>query len=180
MATAQLARRYHLPSLVGTFATGAKTPNWQAGLENGLSGFASCLAGADILAGAGLLFGAGVFSLEEMVLDCEIFSLLRHLVSAASPRWDDGSMATLEAVGPGGHFLDQRHTLQTMRQQWRPRLFDRTGWEEWAKKGQAGPREAARGRTLQILADHVPLPLEEGLDAEILAIIEAHERQNGD
>jgi len=180
MATAQLARRYHLPSLVGTFATGAKTPNWQAGLENGLSGFASCLAGADILAGAGLLFGAGVFSLEELVLDCEIFSLLRHLVSAASPRWDDGSMATLEAVGPGGHFLDQRHTLQTMRQQWMPRLFDRTGWEEWAEKGQAGPREAARERTLQILADHVPLPLEEGLDAAILAIIEAHERQNGD
>jgi trimethylamine--corrinoid protein Co-methyltransferase len=180
MATAQLARRYGLPSLVGTFATGAKTPDWQAGMENGLSGLSSCLAGADILAGAGLLAGASVFSLEEMVLDCEIFSLLHHLVTAASPRWDDGSMATLEAVGPGGHFLGQRHTLQTMRRQWMPRIFDRTGWEEWEEKGRPGPREAARERVRQLLDQHVPMPLEDGLEAEILAIIEAYERQEGD
>ncbi len=37
-AFAQLARHYRLPSSVGTFAPGAKTSDWQAGLENGLSG----------------------------------------------------------------------------------------------------------------------------------------------
>ena len=31
MASAQMARRYRVPSIVGTFATGAKTPDWQAG-----------------------------------------------------------------------------------------------------------------------------------------------------
>ena len=57
-AFAQLARHYRLPSSVGTFAPGAKSPDWQAGLENGLSGLVSLLAGADMLSGAGLLFAA--------------------------------------------------------------------------------------------------------------------------
>ena len=60
MASAQLARRYGVPSIIGTFATGAKVADWQAGLENGLSAMSSCLAGADLLCGAGLLFGARV------------------------------------------------------------------------------------------------------------------------
>ena len=90
-AFAQLARHYRLPSSVGTFAPGAKTSDWQAGLENGLSGLMSLFAGADMLSGAGLLFAARVFALEEMVLDAEIFGLLRHL--AAGLVVDDETLA---------------------------------------------------------------------------------------
>ena len=101
MAAAQLARRYGVPSSIGTFATGAKRADWQAGLENGLSGLASCLAGADLLCGAGLLFGARVFSPEEMVMDCEIFSLLRHLVTPAAMKIEDSIIDVIAEVGPG-------------------------------------------------------------------------------
>ena len=38
MANAQLARAYGLKSMVGTFATGSKTSDWQGGVENALSG----------------------------------------------------------------------------------------------------------------------------------------------
>ena len=71
MACARLARHYEVPSNIGTFATGAKSADWQAGLENGLSCFASLAAGADIMGGAGLLHGASLYAPEEMVLDCE-------------------------------------------------------------------------------------------------------------
>ena len=47
-ACAEMARFYRLPSCVGTFATGAKQIDWQAGVENALSGVVSLLAGADI------------------------------------------------------------------------------------------------------------------------------------
>ena len=77
-ALAQLARSNGLPSSIGTFATGAKRADWQAGVENGLSGLVSLLAGAEMLSGAGLLHAARVFALDQMVLDAEIFGLLRH------------------------------------------------------------------------------------------------------
>lgn len=177
MASAQLARRYGVPSAVGTFATGAKGADWQAGLENGLSGLASCLAGADLLCGAGLLFGARVFSPEEMVMDCEIFSLLRHMVSPATLEIDEDLFAIIDEIGPGGHYLGAAHTLSNMRRQWMPRLFDRTAWEEWVAADRPGPIAAATERMHSILENHEPPPLEEAMEMEILRIIDSHERR---
>jgi trimethylamine--corrinoid protein Co-methyltransferase len=177
MASAQLARHYRVPSAVGTFATGAKRADWQAGLENGLSGLASCLAGADLLCGAGLLYGARVFSPEEMVMDCEVFGLLRHLVGPATLEIGEDIFSVIEEAGPGGHFLAAPHTLANMRRQWMPRLFDRTAWEEWEDAGRPGPREAAKERMTSILESHEVPPLEEAMEMEILRIIDTHERQ---
>ena len=180
MASSQLARRYLIPSSIGTFATGAKTAGWQAGVENGLSGLVSCLAGADLLCGAGLLHGARVFSLEEMVLDCEIFSLVRHMMTVPSGVAEEGSsVPAIESVGPGGHFLSEHHTLQNMRRQWLPRLFDRKSWEEWDSAGRPGAAQRAAERVRETLRNHEPAPLDEGLEREIVTIIEAHARQTG-
>ncbi len=178
MASAQLARRYDLPSSIGTFATGAKTPDWQAGLENGLSGLASTLAGADMLCGAGLLYGARVCSLEQVILDAEIFELLCYLLGERADMGED-LLGVLGAVGPGGEFLSQRHTLDTMRRLWLPRLFDRSEWSEWETAGRPGPREAARARVSEILDGHRPQYLEEGLDEEIRSVIARYEREEG-
>ena len=57
----------------GPSRRGPSSPRLAGGLENGLSGLVSLLAGADVLSGAGLLFAARVFALEEMVLDAEVF-----------------------------------------------------------------------------------------------------------
>lgn len=55
-------------------------------------------------------------TLEAMVLDCEAFSLLRHLagIPDAVANTED-TVAILAEVGPGGHFLSQSHTLEKMR-----------------------------------------------------------------
>lgn len=178
MASAQLARRYDLPSSIGTFATGAKSPDWQAGLENGLSGLASALAGADMLCGAGLLHGARVCSLEQLVLDAEIFELLCYFLGERADTKED-LLDVLGAVGPGGEFLSQRHTLDTMRRLWLPRLFDRSEWSEWEAAGSPGPQEAARKRVSEILDDHQPDYLEQGLDEEIRGVITRYEEERG-
>ena len=115
-ALTQLARANGLPSSIGTFATGAKGADWQAGLENGLSGLVSLLAGAEMLSGAGLLHAARVFALDEMVLDAEIFSLLRHLAAGISVLADDLAVDAIGEVGPGGNFLAEDHTVAHMRE----------------------------------------------------------------
>jgi len=179
MASAQLARHYDLPASIGSFATGAKSPDWQAGLENGLSGLASAFAGADMLCGAGLLYGARVCSAEQVVLDAEIFAMLRHLMGAPIDAGSD-VLAVIGAAGPGGEFLSQRHTLSTMRGLWIPRLFDRSEWSEWEAAGRPGPRQAAQERLREILEDHRAEYLEPDLDAEIRHILERYEREAGD
>ncbi len=178
-AFAQMARHYRLPVSVGTFAPGAKAPDWQAGLENGLSGFVSLLSGADMLSGAGLLYAARVFALEEMVLDAEIFGLLRHL--AAGIAVDDETLAVdvIGDVGPGGNFLAEDHTVAHMRALWQPRLFDRGTWEAWEAGGRQGPRDRARERARSLLASHVPPPLPTGMEGELDAIVAAFSREAG-
>ena len=179
MASAQLARHYGVPSSIGTFATGSKIPDWQAGLENGLSGFASVLAGADLMCGAGLLFGARVYSLAEMVLDAEIFNLLHYLTDTSAMSLSDSIAQVIESVGPGGHYLSDKHTLENMRRQWMPRLFDRLSWEDWESAGKPGPQALANERVQSLLSTHEPPPLDDGVEDEILRIIDAFERGDG-
>ena len=56
-ATNELADFYDVPLSMGAYATGAKSSDWQAGLENGLSSFLASATGSDMLLGAGLLLG---------------------------------------------------------------------------------------------------------------------------
>ena len=174
MASAQLARRYGVPSSIGTFATGAKAADWQAGVENGLSGMASWLGGADMLCGAGLLFGARVHSIAELVLDAELFDLMCHLAGEVPVTDEDLALEVIEAVGPGGHFLAQPHTLRNMRRMWRPRVFDRETWEAWETAGRPEPRDLARERARKILAEHEPIPLADGIEDDIREVIAAY------
>lgn len=178
MASTQLARRYNLPSSIGTFATGAKTPDWQAGLENGLSGLASAFAGADMLCGAGVLYGARVCSAEQVILDAEIFAMLRHMIATPADT-GAGLLDVFEEVGPGGEFLSQEHTLETMRRLWLPRFFDRSEWSEWEAAGRPGPREAAGERLREILAGDAPQYLDPGVDEEVRGVLARYEREGG-
>ncbi len=176
LAGAQLARRYGLPSSIGTYATGSKDADWQAGVENGLSVMASWLGGADMLGGAGLLYGARVYSLVELLLDTEIFSLVRSMTDGVADTAEDLALEVIEDVGPGGHFLGQAHTLRHMRSQWQARFFGREPWEEWEAAGRPGPSDRARTLALDILAEHEPLPLPDTVEARIVEVIVDHER----
>ncbi len=178
-ALAQLARSYGLPMSIGTFAPGAKTGDWQAGVENGLSGLVSALAGADMISGAGLLHAARVFALDEMVLDAEIFGLVRRFAGAVPVTDDDLAVDVIAAVGPGGNFLAEDHTVTHFRSLWQPRYFDRGTWEDWEAAGRPDPRTRARERAASLLASHVPAPLPDGLAGELARIVAAYSREAG-
>ena len=177
LASAQLARRYRVPSNIGTFATGAKSHDWQAGAENGLSVLASWLGGAEMLCGAGLLYGARVYSAVELLLDTELFGLVRSMTEGFTIDDEDLGLEVIEQVGPGGHYLAQPHTLRNMRRMWQPRFFGREMWEDWEAAGKPEPHERARQRLLRILEEHMPAPLPDGVEDRILEVIAEHERK---
>jgi len=117
--------------------------------------------------------------LAEMVLDAEIFNLLHYLTDTSAMSLSDSIAQVIESVGPGGHYLSDKHTLENMRRQWMPRLFDRLSWEDWESAGKPGPQALANERVQSLLSTHEPPPLDDGVEDEILRIIDAFERGDG-
>jgi trimethylamine--corrinoid protein Co-methyltransferase len=154
-----MARFYGVPSSIGTFATGARTGDWHAGVENALSGAVSQLCGADLMSGAGLLNAARVFSFEQLIMDCEIFDLVRAMVQGIAVDPDTLAEEVIHTIGPRGHFLTAPHTRAHLREIWQPKVMERTSGDDWIKKGRPGAGDRARESARQILASHKPEPL---------------------
>jgi trimethylamine--corrinoid protein Co-methyltransferase len=177
-ATNQLADFYHVPLSMGAFATGAKEPNWQAAVDNSFSSFMASASGADMLLGCGLLHGSKILSYEQMVMDCEIFSIVCKMLEGIVVDDEHLAMDVIDRVGPGGNFLAQKHTRQHMRELWLPKLMDRRPYEQWAEK-KDGAREWAGERARDILKNHKPDPLDAKLSAELDRIIKTYEKSTG-
>ena len=169
-ATNVLSDFYDIPLSMGSFATGAKEPNWQAGIENSLSTFMASIVMSDMLLGVGFLHGSRVWSFAEMMMDCEIFSIIRKTMEGIVVNDETLALDTIAAVGPGGHFLTQKHTRQHMRDLFLPEFMDRRPYNEWeAKKDDA--RDWALDKARRKLAEHKPEPLDPKLSEEFSRII---------
>ncbi len=169
-ATNQLADFYNIPLSMGSFATGAKEPNWQAGIDNSLSTFMASVAMSDMLLGVGLLHGSRIWSYAQMLLDCEIFSIVHKMMQGIVVDEDTMAMDAIRAVGPGGNFLSQKHTRKHMRSLFSPKFMDRRPYNTWQEK-QDGPADWAWAEARRILESHQPQPLDEKISRELQQII---------
>jgi trimethylamine--corrinoid protein Co-methyltransferase len=174
-ATNILADFYNIPLSMGSFATGAKEPNWQAGLENSLSTFMACISMSDMLLGVGFLHGSRIWSFAEMMMDCEIFSIVHKTLQGIIVNDDTLALDVIAAVGPSGNFLTQKHTRQHMRDLFLPQFMDRRPYNEWeSKKDDA--RDWALAKARNVLSTHQPDPLDEKISAEMSKIINSLEK----
>jgi trimethylamine--corrinoid protein Co-methyltransferase len=147
LAFAQLAHRYRVPINIMALDTGAKTQDWQAGLQHAVSLLAVAAAGrAEMITGTGTLHGAAVYDNVNVVLDAELFRIICEICEAPS-------------------------------EPWLPPSFAREPLEAWEALGRPGARERARERVREILATHEPEPLPEDLDRELRRMIAAREAE---
>jgi len=173
-ATNVLSDFYNIPLSMGSFATGAKEPNWQAGVENSLSTFMASVVMSDMLLGVGFLHGSRIWSYAEMMMDCEIFSIIQKMMQGIEVNDETLALDSIAAVGPSGHFLAQKHTRQHMRDLFMPQFMDRRPYGEWeSKKDNACDWALAKAR--KTLTEHQPEPLDPKLSSEFDKIIKALE-----
>lgn len=170
-AATQLARHYDLPMAMGTMASGAKEPDWQAAVDDSLSTFASVMSGADMMNGAGLLNGSRILSYPQMVLETEIYGIVKRLGDGIAVDDETLALDVIAQVGHGGTYLGEKHTRRHTKDIWRPGVWDRSPYDQWRRQGRRGARERATEIADEILTAYVPAALPDDLAAELRAIV---------
>jgi trimethylamine--corrinoid protein Co-methyltransferase len=174
-ATNVLSDFYNIPLSMGSFATGAKEPNWQAGLENSMSTFMATISMSDMLLGAGFLHGSRIWSFAEMQMDCEIFSIMEKTLQGIVVDDETLALEAIANVGPGGNFLAQKHTRKHMRDLFLPKYMDRRPYNEWEEKGDNAD-DWALETARNILSTHQPEGLDPKVSEEMAKIIASLEK----
>ena len=131
------------------------------------------MAGANLIYGAGMLDSGLIFSYAQLVIDNDIFKMIRKVMQGM--HIDDENLAVdiIKSVGPGGDFLMQDHTMKYMRTLPSvPNLIERNNRENWLASGGKGLAERAAERATEILADHKPVPLSDEAKSAIRVIVE--------
>jgi len=179
-AGVEIARYYDLTAIAMGFTTSAKVPGPQACYEKVMSAILPILSGADRIDGAGGLGCSMTASLEELVIDDELCKSM--LTSLHGVEISDETLAIdlIHKVGPGGHYLAQKHTMEHfMREQFIPELTDRGGYDEWKKGGEKSLVDRARDKVRKILKEHSVPPLDIDIQKELYTIIRRAEKELG-
>ncbi|HIC94652.1 MAG TPA: trimethylamine methyltransferase [Anaerolineae bacterium] len=172
-AGAQLAQFWQLPYYATGGMSDSKVPDVQAGYESAITLFTVALAGANYIHdAAGLLDFALTASYEKYVIDNEIIGMVLRALQGVEVDEESLAFEVISHVGPGGHFLAERHTIQHMRSEFfYPKLSDRGKYEDWVARGARDGRERAREIARRILAEHRPLPIPSDVERRLKVTI---------
>jgi len=179
VASAQIAHFYDIPCRGTASATDSKLLDIQAGYEKATVLTMAVLGGVNKIFYPGTMEGALTISKESLVIDDEIVGGLYRVLEGVDVNHKTLALDVIDRVGPGGHFLSQRHTMQFLeREQFIPPLGDRQTREKWEEAGGKGVADRAHERVEQILAEHQVDPLDAGVEAELERIVrEVEERE---
>jgi len=178
VAHAQMARFYQIPSRGTGSNTESKLLDMQAGYEKTITLLLPALAGINMIFYPGTMDHALTVSLESLLIDHEICGMIDRIIKGISVTDEKLALDIIDKIGPGGHFLNQKHTMKHLREEhFLPKLTDRDSHELWVEKGKRAIHEKARDEVKRILAEHEPLPLDSSVEKELLAIIKEVEKR---
>jgi trimethylamine---corrinoid protein Co-methyltransferase len=169
-ALVELGRSYGLPSASNGLTTDAHLCDEQAAIEKLITGHLALMSGAALNGGAGSLSSVGAVSLEQLVIDDDIYGRIFRIHEGI--RMDEDTLAeeVIASVGPNRHYLEESHTLKYMRREFRQsELANRQSAEVWIQNGSRNVVDLASDRVRKILSK----PPEPRFSPEVTANLEA-------
>lgn len=167
----EMARWWGLPQVAAGGSTDSKIPDEQATLEIAPTIFGDMLLGPDLCFDSGAMESGLTHSAVLMTIVDEIVEETEGIMSGVPVNDETLALDVIREVGIGGHFLGSPHTLEHFRELWYPRLAEWRTRRLWEADGATTFRERARERTLELLASHVPEPLDEAMVAAMHEVI---------
>ncbi len=176
IAGAQLADYYRIPYHTIAPDTDAHVMDEQLSWEKCATTWGAFLGRADLIVNGGMFSTGLTVSMEQLVLDNEMFSYVKRL--SGGIRVDDDTLAldVIEKVGPKGEYLGEEHTLRHLGSHWEPMLSTREIFENWAKRGMKDVVEKAHDKAEWIVQNHSVEGLSGPQRREIGAVIESFEK----
>jgi trimethylamine--corrinoid protein Co-methyltransferase len=173
-AAVEIAHHWGMPTLGGAFGTDSPRPGtWQSAAEIALDPFWIGMTGAELVTGIGLDDTYTLLYPEAIILDNDIYERARYGLMDIEISPETLAVDVTRVVGPGGHFLSQKHTRKYMRD-----TMKRSLAQELDAEGKyRDPVEVARERLAWILENHQPEPLEPSKQAELTRILDAADRE---
>jgi trimethylamine--corrinoid protein Co-methyltransferase len=168
-AAIEMARFYELPVEGSGGGTDTYAPGIQSTLERAMNAMLPTLSWPDLMVGAGLLGGSMIMSMEQLVIDVEMFRMNKQVRQGIRVNDDSWLDDVIQRVGPGGNFLGEKSTVVNMRLgEWLiPKLGVHESRKSWETSGKKDILEEAREKVEHILSTHKPLPLGDDVEKEL-------------
>ena len=176
-AATQMAHHYGLAMNMGTMASGAKEPGWQAAVDDALSTLASVSAGAEMMSGCGLLDGSRTLSYAHLLMEAEVYAIVHEVAAGIEVTDETLALDVIKKVGPSGTYLAEKHTRRHMCEIWRPGAWDRTPYDTCLKDGRRGALQNAEEQAREILRTHATAPLAADVRADLRRLVETAEAE---
>ncbi len=171
---AQMAHAWNVPSLGGgSVSSDGKEIGWQSGTKSGLGSVMIPLGGGEICGYLGMLDGSMLLYPEQVILDHEICWEAYEYFRKFEFEVPDMALDVIAAVGPGSHFLKQKHTRDHIRDFRLSPILHRND----SNGRRLDPQEAALAEFKRLNQDHHPEPLPQEKLLELDRILEAADRE---
>jgi len=176
-ALSELGHSYRLPTASIGLATDAAVCDQQAGIEKFLAAFLAFQVRPAIVGGAGTLSKHGLASLEQLVIDDDIFGSIRRQLRGIQVTPETLALDVIARVGPQQTFLDDERTLTYMRSEYyRSSLANRRDASVWEQRGAKDIWQRAAEQVEHWLAKPAPPRLAPEAVRELDRIVQAAER----
>lgn len=140
----------------------------------------SALAGANMIYGLGMIDLGMTLDFAQLVVDNEIAKMTRKILEGIPVTADTLAVEVIRAVGAGGHFLTEPHTLKNMKTvQAQTKLFDRRPYSQWHMMGGRDLAARAGDEARKILKNHVPKALPSDAASKLRNIVKAAAEEFG-
>ncbi len=174
VGTTQMAKYYNLPSGGGGILADAKMIDVQMGMEKLGTALLPALAGTNMILGMGLFAEENTMSQEALMIDHEVAGYVQRVLQGIRVNDYTTDLSLFKKVGPGGTFIDRRHTLENFRKEmWIPSITSRGMLETTADPNLTGMRSNAKKAIHRALESYVPPALPDDIDAKLEQIIHA-------
>jgi trimethylamine--corrinoid protein Co-methyltransferase len=173
-APVEMAHHWGMPAFGGAFGTDSPgVDSWQSATEVVMDPFMIGLSGCEIVTGMGLRDTYTLLYPEAIMLDDDIYHRARYALLNAEVDPETMAVDVIGAVGPGGHFLSQKHTRKHMRHS-----MKRSITQQLDPEGNYRPAlEVAREKFAWIYDNHHPEPLDETIQVELDRILDIAGRE---
>jgi len=180
-AYTQITKWLGVPEYETAGCSDSKLFDEQAAMEATMNIVTAALSGGNMIHDVGYIEQGLTSSPEMMVAADEIIDMVKRIMRGIPVTDETLALDVIDAVGPGGHFLDQDHTFDRFRTEiWQPKLLDRHNWEGWEAAGRKTHQERVRERVIEILEKETEPLLDEKMYQELHRICELADARHKD